>query len=132
MKTIKDIAQEMYPVEEKAECYTAFLEGAEHMRRYACEREQCDLRIPPLTMTIEQKQEWLKTRKPLTIVASESRFGYYVFRAYPYTPEDVAKNPDLPYMQHGDAEDAVCNLIHELRNEVDDYYADLEQEEQEE
>lgn len=29
MKTIKDIAQEMYPVEEKAECYTAFIEGAD-------------------------------------------------------------------------------------------------------
>lgn len=29
MKTIKDIAQEMYPVEEKAECYTAFLQGAD-------------------------------------------------------------------------------------------------------
>lgn len=29
MKTIKDIAQDMYPVEEKAECYTAFLEGAD-------------------------------------------------------------------------------------------------------
>lgn len=29
MKTIKEKAQEMYPVEEKAECYTAFLEGAD-------------------------------------------------------------------------------------------------------
>lgn len=29
MKTIKDIAQEMYPVENNAECYTAFLEGAD-------------------------------------------------------------------------------------------------------
>lgn len=35
MKTIKDIAQEMYPVEEKAECYTAFLEGAEHGNKQA-------------------------------------------------------------------------------------------------
>ena len=35
MKTIKDIAQEMYPVEEKAECYTAFLEGAEQGHRQA-------------------------------------------------------------------------------------------------
>jgi hypothetical protein len=128
MKTIKDIAQDMYPVEEKAECYTAFLEGAEHMSKYACEHE-C---IPSSPMTIEQKQEWLKTRKPLTIVASESRFGYYVFRAYPYTPEDVAKNPDLDYAQKANADDAVFELIHELQNEVDDYYADLEQEEQEE
>ena len=29
MKTIKEKAQEIYPVEEKAECYTAFLEGAD-------------------------------------------------------------------------------------------------------
>lgn len=35
MKTIKDIAQDMYPVEEKAECYTAFLEGAEQGHRQA-------------------------------------------------------------------------------------------------
>lgn len=35
MKTIKDIAQEMYPVEEKAECYTAFLEGAEQGNKQA-------------------------------------------------------------------------------------------------
>lgn len=118
MKTIKDIAQEIYPVEEKAECYTAFLEGAEHMSRYACEHE-C---IPSSPMTIEQKQEWLKTRKPLTIVASESRFGYYVFRAYPYTPEDVANNPDsLLYAQHGDAEDAWKELYTIIADEVSDY-----------
>lgn len=118
MKTIKDIAQEMYPVEEKAECYTAFLEGADCGKRYACEHE-C---IPSSPMTIEQKQEWLKTRKPLTIVASESRFGYYVFRAYPYTPEDVAKNPDnLQYAQHGDAEDAWKELYSIIADEVSDY-----------
>ena len=35
MKTIKEIAQDMYPVEEKAECYTAFLEGAEHGNKQA-------------------------------------------------------------------------------------------------
>ena len=35
MKTIKEKAQEIYPVEEKAECYTAFLEGAEHGHRQA-------------------------------------------------------------------------------------------------
>lgn len=122
MKTIKDIAQDMYPVENNAECYTAFLEGAEHGKRYACEHE-C---IPSSPMTIEQKEEWLKTRKPLTIVASESRFGYYVFRAYPYTPEDVAKNPDnLQYAQHGDAEDAWKKLYTIIENEVDDYYTGL-------
>lgn len=125
MKTIKDIAQEMYPVEEKAECYTAFLEGADCGKRYACEHE-C---IPSSPMTIEQKEEWLKTRKPLTIVASESRFGYYVFRAYPYTPEDVAKNPDLDYAQKARADDAAFELIHELQNEVDDYYTGLSEQE---
>lgn len=35
MKTIKDIAQEMYPVENNAECYTAFLEGAEQGNKQA-------------------------------------------------------------------------------------------------
>ena len=35
MKTIKDIAQEMYPVENHAECYTAFLEGAEQGNKQA-------------------------------------------------------------------------------------------------
>lgn len=35
MKTIKDIAQEIYPVEEKAECHTAFLQGAEHGNKQA-------------------------------------------------------------------------------------------------
>lgn len=30
MKTIKEKAQEIYPVEEKAECYTAFIEGGEY------------------------------------------------------------------------------------------------------
>lgn len=80
-------------------------------------------------MTIEQKEEWLKTRKPLTIIASESRFGYYVFRAYPYTPEDVAKNPDLPYAQKAGADDAAFELIHELQNEVDDYYTGLSEQE---
>lgn len=38
MKTIKEKAQEMYPVEEKAECYTAFLEGAEKGRRLGCKQ----------------------------------------------------------------------------------------------
>lgn len=35
MKTIKDIAQEMYPVENNAECYTAFLQGAEQGNKQA-------------------------------------------------------------------------------------------------
>lgn len=35
MKTIKEKAQEMYPVENNAECYTAFLEGAEQGHRQA-------------------------------------------------------------------------------------------------
>lgn len=35
MKTIKETAQEMYPVENKAECYTAFLQGADCSNKQA-------------------------------------------------------------------------------------------------
>ena len=71
-------------------------------------------------MTIQQKEEWLKTRKPLTIVASESRFGYYVFRAYPYTPEEVAKDAEIYHVQKADANDAIHELWWNLKNEVEE------------
>ena len=76
-------------------------------------------------MTIQQKQQWLETRKPLTIVATESRFGHYVFRAYPYTPEEVANSTELTHEQSASADSAVTNLCRILQDEVDDYSADF-------
>jgi hypothetical protein len=51
MKTIKEIAQEMYPVEEKAECYTAFLEGAD------CSARQTFLFVTDVLVSAYEKGE---------------------------------------------------------------------------
>lgn len=78
--------------------------------------------------TIEEKREWLKTLKPMTIVASENQFGWDCYRAYPYTVEQVANNPDLYYEKAGEADEAVNKVAFTYRGEVNDY--DLEHQEQ--